>query len=230
MSDTSGEDRTPRKNQSGRQNDPNAEVTNKDVLTHLQQLGDRINSLEKKSVKMSKRIRKQRPSGKHKVSPVRLNFEDDEENSDHGPKKPTFSDVETDQENPEWGSQRKEGEVPEPSVTRSISVFDRMGNKLTNKDLRHELDKQKEKSAKKGYVEVSASKGSRGTRKEKQPSQDRRSRSTRVPTAMDGESGSSFTQSSAHHPSGSSSKATESEGCASDGEGVPTSMRTSARN
>lgn len=44
---------------------------------------------------MSKRMKKQRPSGKHKVSQVRLNFEDEDRGSDFELKKSTFYDVDT---------------------------------------------------------------------------------------------------------------------------------------
>lgn len=51
---------------------------------------------------------KQNPSGKHKVSPVRLDFEDEEADSDPELKKePTFSDVDTDQEIPDLDKKEK---------------------------------------------------------------------------------------------------------------------------
>lgn len=73
-------------------------------------------------------------------------------------------------------------EEPEPSAVYaySVSVFDRIGNKLTNKELRHELKKKKENSTKNVYIEGSVSKGSKGPWKKKQLCQDRRHAPTLV--------------------------------------------------
>ncbi|KAK1382933.1 hypothetical protein POM88_020668 [Heracleum sosnowskyi] len=77
--------------------------------------------------------------------------------------KKTFSDIETNQSNPDWDSEAelKDKEDPEPSVTRSVTVFDRMGKKLTSKDLRLKLLEAKQKDPKKVQSEKSLSKGSR---------------------------------------------------------------------
>lgn len=104
----------------------------------------------------------------------------------------------------------------------NMNIFDRTGNKFTNKDLRHELENKKENSLKKLHVEGSASKGSKGPKKERKEAvhtKDQRSRSTRVPTKVEDDAGSSFTQSSAHHLSGGSSEGTEGEAHTSDREG-----------
>ncbi|KAK1399685.1 hypothetical protein POM88_009548 [Heracleum sosnowskyi] len=136
---------------------------------HLKKIGERVDSLEKKSEKMKKWRKRQRSSekrSKEKVTPIRLDFGSDEEGPEKEKTKKTFSDVETDQSNPDWNSEAelKDKEDPEPSITRSITVFDRMGKKLTNKDLRLKLLEAKQKGPKKVQSEKSLSKGSRSHR------------------------------------------------------------------
>ncbi|KAK1380927.1 hypothetical protein POM88_027671 [Heracleum sosnowskyi] len=127
MSDDSGNTQTPTNGEDDRGKGPQGEVKNKDIFDHLKNIGERVDSLEKKSEKMKKWRKKQRSSEKRfkapKVTPTRLDFGSEEEGPEKEKTKKTFSDVKTDQSNPDWNSEAelKDKEDPEPSAMRSIT-------------------------------------------------------------------------------------------------------------
>lgn len=140
---------------------------------------------------------------KRDISPIKLDFEDEDEQGD-SQGKPTFSDVETDQENSDWDSDDEDYKESRGSPTQSLSVFDKLGKKLNNKDLRHRLMESRDKADWKAYTEKSLPKDSMEQRKSKgdsrTPSQPKKSRSTRLPTINEGEKSAS---SRPHSPPGS---------------------------
>ncbi|KAL8134994.1 hypothetical protein AgCh_009862 [Apium graveolens] len=95
----------------------------------------------------------------------------------------------------------------EPSATHNVSVFDYVGKKQNDKDLRMKLDKKKEKLEGKVDAEGSICIGSKGKKKEKRPSQVKAYKSKVALEAhvAEEDGGSSFTQSSGHNTNGGSS-------------------------
>lgn len=190
MTRNSGGDRTPKDDRKDHEDEADGELTNEELREKMKKMSKKINSLERRTDKMKKwrqkcnlSVHKAKKKG---VTPVHLDFESEEEELEEKEQKQTFSDVETDQENPDWDSEKEGLPPPEGSPTRSLSVFDRLGNKLNNKDLCHRLNGNMDRRTRKSRSGGSQSRGSHSQRKQRSGS-----RSTRLPSEHDDERSSS---------------------------------------
>lgn len=78
------------------------------------------------------------------VTPARLNFDSGDDNEEKVDYEPSTEEEES--EGAEYELPKNENTDLEASPTRSVGVFDRIGRKLTNKDLRYKFDITGEKS------------------------------------------------------------------------------------
>lgn len=167
MSRNSDDEHTPKDGRSEDDGRNDGEVTNRELREKMEK---KIVSLERKSEKLKKWKQKHgstdQKAKKKVVTPVRLDFDSDDEESEKKASQKGFSDVETDQTNPDWKEWEEEVRRSQGSPTRSLSVFDRLGNKMDVKDLRHKLDGKKERQTRRTQDMGSQSKGSQSYRRD----------------------------------------------------------------
>ena len=149
--------RTPSDSNKEQGDQSHRRVTNEDNLFHVQLLGKRVDTLEQSSDRMKKWKKKAENKGKRReATPTRLDFESENVEPEKGDLELNIGTNDNEQERVEkryvYKNMAEEDlendrfQEQEPSPTRSVSVFDRMGKKMTNKDLRHRIDRNVERS------------------------------------------------------------------------------------
>lgn len=126
-----------------RNQDDEEDFSNKDIIEHLKTMVERLDTLERRSAKMKKWRRKsnlfsERKSKREYVTLNKLNFDskgNNDEKVDCDPFKEEMEVEEPEEELLDERSQEEETRDPEASPTRSLSAFDRIGQKLMISDI-----------------------------------------------------------------------------------------------